>query len=145
MKKWSIFLTIFFFSLFFCTLKYANMIRISNISFFRFCWKNGKLDWPKCARTLYAYAANEISLIRARLTEIKWALSPIHTRTWCDLHLLTTSKWPYANRGRDMSFFYVILFQLYRAHWRIFPSSNRQSLQSKNYDILETGQRTVSK
>ena len=28
------------------------MIRISNISFFRFCWKNGKLDWPKCARTL---------------------------------------------------------------------------------------------
>ena len=28
------------------------MIRISNISFFRFCWKNGKLDWPKCARTI---------------------------------------------------------------------------------------------
>ena len=28
------------------------MIRICNISFFRFCWKNGKLDWPKCARTL---------------------------------------------------------------------------------------------
>ena len=27
------------------------MIRISNISFFRFCWENGKLDWPKCART----------------------------------------------------------------------------------------------
>ena len=27
------------------------MIRISNISFFRFCWKNGKLDWLKCART----------------------------------------------------------------------------------------------
>ena len=27
------------------------MIRISNISFFRFCWKNGKLDWPKCAPT----------------------------------------------------------------------------------------------
>ena len=27
------------------------MIRISNISFFRFCWKNAKLDWPKCART----------------------------------------------------------------------------------------------
>ena len=21
------------------------------MSFFRFCWKNGKLDWPKCART----------------------------------------------------------------------------------------------
>ena len=40
-----------FFSFFFCTLKYANMIRISNISFFRFCWKNGKLDWPKCTRT----------------------------------------------------------------------------------------------
>ena len=30
------------------------MIRISNISFFRFCWKNGKLDWPKCARTTTA-------------------------------------------------------------------------------------------
>ena len=29
------------------------MIRISNISFFRFCRKNEKLDWPKCARTLY--------------------------------------------------------------------------------------------
>ena len=28
------------------------MIRISNISFFRFCWKNDKLDWPKCARTM---------------------------------------------------------------------------------------------
>ena len=27
------------------------MIRIGNISFFRFCWKNRKLDWPKCART----------------------------------------------------------------------------------------------
>ena len=36
---------------FFCTLKYVNMTRISNISFFRFCWKNEKLDWPKCART----------------------------------------------------------------------------------------------
>ena len=53
MKKWSIFLTIFFFSLFFCTLKYANMVRISNISFFRFCWKNEKLDWPNCARTCF--------------------------------------------------------------------------------------------
>ena len=28
------------------------MITISNISFFRLCWKNRKLDWPKCARTL---------------------------------------------------------------------------------------------
>ena len=51
MKKWSIFLTIFFFSIFVCTLKYVNMIRISNISCFRFCWNNEKLDWPKCART----------------------------------------------------------------------------------------------
>ena len=51
MKKRSIFLTIFFFSIFVRTLKYANMIRISNTSSFRFCWKNGKLDWPKCART----------------------------------------------------------------------------------------------
>ena len=41
----------FFFSILVRTLKYANMIRISNISFFRFCWKNRKLDWPKCART----------------------------------------------------------------------------------------------
>ena len=39
------------FSLFFCTLKYANIVRISNVSYFRFCWKNEKLDWPKCART----------------------------------------------------------------------------------------------
>ena len=29
------------------------MIRISNISCFRFCWKIEKLDWPECARTLY--------------------------------------------------------------------------------------------
>ena len=21
------------------------------MSFFRFCWKNEKIDWPKCART----------------------------------------------------------------------------------------------
>ena len=38
--------------LFFCSLKYANMIGISDTSFFRFCWKNEKIDWPKCARTL---------------------------------------------------------------------------------------------
>ena len=44
----------FLFFFFFCTLKYENMIRISNISFFRFCWKNEKLDWPKCARTVEA-------------------------------------------------------------------------------------------
>ena len=53
MKKWSILLTIFFFSLFFCSLKYGNMIRISNMSFCRFCCKNEKIDWPKCARTLH--------------------------------------------------------------------------------------------
>ena len=52
MKKWLIFLTIFFFSIFFCTFKYVHMITISDISFFRFCWKNRKLDWPKCARTI---------------------------------------------------------------------------------------------
>ena len=40
------FLFFYFFSL-------LNMIRISNtgISFFRFCQKNEKLDWPKCGRT----------------------------------------------------------------------------------------------
>ena len=36
------------------------MIRISNISFFRFCWKNGKLDWPKCARTNLDSMSNEM-------------------------------------------------------------------------------------
>ena len=51
MKKMIDFPDHFLFSLFFCTLKYANMIRISNISFFLFCWKNEKLDRPKCART----------------------------------------------------------------------------------------------
>lgn len=40
-----------FFSIFFGSFKYVNAIRISNISFFRFCWRNAKLDWPKCART----------------------------------------------------------------------------------------------
>ena len=29
----------FLFSIFVCALKYVNMTRISNISFFRFCWK----------------------------------------------------------------------------------------------------------
>ena len=53
----------------YCTLKYANMIRISNISFFRFCWKNGKLDWPKCARTrgyylCYLMSCDDSSLFR---------------------------------------------------------------------------------
>ena len=24
------------------------------MSFFRFCWKNEKIDWPKCARTIFA-------------------------------------------------------------------------------------------
>ena len=32
----------FLFSIFSSTLKYVNMIRISNMSFFRFCWKNEK-------------------------------------------------------------------------------------------------------
>ena len=41
-----------FFLILFCTLKYVNMIRIGNISFFRFDEKNQKLDWPKCARTV---------------------------------------------------------------------------------------------
>ena len=60
MKKWSIFLTIFFFSIFVCALKYVHMIRVSDISFFCFCWKNEKLDWPKCARTypVTAYPPN---------------------------------------------------------------------------------------
>ena len=31
------------------------MIRISNISCFRLCWKNEKLDWPECARTVKEY------------------------------------------------------------------------------------------
>ena len=64
MKKWSISLTIFFFSIFFCTLKYVNMIRISNISFFRFCWKNGKLDWPKCARTVMLQDQSNLRLVK---------------------------------------------------------------------------------
>ena len=25
------------------------------MSFFRFCWKNEKIDWPKCARTLHSH------------------------------------------------------------------------------------------
>ena len=26
------------------------------MSSFRFCWKNEKIDWPKCARTLIIFA-----------------------------------------------------------------------------------------
>ena len=40
------------------------MIRISNISFFRFCWENGKLDWPKCARTSHALATQKFLTLR---------------------------------------------------------------------------------
>ena len=27
------------------------------MSFFRFCWKNEKIDWPKFARTFQAFAS----------------------------------------------------------------------------------------
>ena len=33
-----------FFYFFSRTLKYVDMIRISNLSFSRFCWKNEKID-----------------------------------------------------------------------------------------------------
>ena len=29
------------------------------MSFFRFCWKNEKIDWPKCARTQLSYLGEE--------------------------------------------------------------------------------------
>ena len=40
------------------------MIRISDISFFCFCWKNGKLDWPECARTNNASKAVSERLLK---------------------------------------------------------------------------------
>ena len=43
------------------------MIRISNIFFFRFYWKNGKLDWPKCTRTVRVSESRCISLGRWQL------------------------------------------------------------------------------
>ena len=45
----------FLISIFFGTLKYVNIIRISNVSLSRFCWKNEKLNWSKCARTRYLF------------------------------------------------------------------------------------------
>ena len=42
------------------------MTTISNISCFRFCWKNEKLDWPKCARThthCYDYVAKFLEIL----------------------------------------------------------------------------------
>ena len=44
MKKLSIFLTIFFFSIFDCALKYVNIIRISEIYFFRFYCQLSKIQ-----------------------------------------------------------------------------------------------------
>ena len=50
------------------------MIRISNISFFRFYWKNGKLDRPKCARTKCALGniGRDMSY-EERLKFLKWS------------------------------------------------------------------------
>ena len=45
------------------------MIRISNISFFPFFWKNGKLDWPKCARTEVLASAKRISKTKTSKTK----------------------------------------------------------------------------
>ena len=40
------------------------MTKISNISCFRFCWKNEKLYWPKCARTqATCHSANSFLLL----------------------------------------------------------------------------------
>ena len=82
----------------YCTLKYANMIRISNISFFRFCWKNGKLDWPKCARTrgyylCYLMSCDDSSLFRCvtRIQEINFFRSIIYLTRQFDEHF-----WSYA-------------------------------------------------
>jgi len=71
---------------------------------------------------------NSSRQIRARLTEIKWASSPIYTRTWCDLHLLTTSKWAYANRSRP---WYVICSSYIEHTGESFlvPTGNRFNLK----------------
>ena len=42
----------FLFSIFSHTLKYVNMIRISNIPFSVFDGKMNKIDWPKSTRTI---------------------------------------------------------------------------------------------
>ena len=47
-----------------------SVIRISNISFFRFCQKNRKLGWPKCARTPTGFT-NSNSTIFHRVTNLK--------------------------------------------------------------------------
>ena len=41
-----------FFSFFFLYFKICKYDKDIYISFFRSCWENGKLDWPKCARTI---------------------------------------------------------------------------------------------
>ena len=46
------------------------MTRISNISFFRFCWENGKLDWPKCARTPCAQGKYNFEHISERYSRL---------------------------------------------------------------------------
>ena len=58
----------FYFCLYFKISK--SVIRISNISFFRFCQKNRKLGWPKCARTPTGFT-NSNSTIFHRVTNLK--------------------------------------------------------------------------
>ena len=82
MKKWSIFLTIFFFSVFVCTLKYVNMTTISNISCFRFCWKNEKLDWPKCARTAYICQSKWVGIIAIKTERREFKFSATFSLLW---------------------------------------------------------------
>ena len=95
MKKRSIFLTIFFFSIFVRTLKYANMIRISNTSFFRFCWKNGKLHWPKCARTVMLFSPFQFSKHQPKRVSLFWV--PLY-RLQMDTYYYFSTKTCYGRR-----------------------------------------------
>ena len=98
-----------FFSFFFCTLKYANMIRISNISFFRFCWKNGKLDWPKCAR-----AQKACFLLLLLLLLFLFSFFSFYYKVNVDLFLKTRDYNIRVLWRREMSAFFLMLFFAYK-------------------------------
>ena len=42
------------------------------MSFFRFCWKNEKIDWPKCARTIIPWDQSSSVHIDEIYTGLSW-------------------------------------------------------------------------
>ena len=84
------------------------MIRIINISFFRFCWKNEKIVWQKCARTVFSGALSSFGHF-SLLQQVPLSLSAnfeahsLEAKRFCRL----LSSWS-RGRKRTSSFFFFV-------------------------------------